>query len=147
MDYEHSNALECYTAAEIFHNLGYCVDVVDHSVNRKIDYSKYEIIYGMGPMLERSFYSNENSRQIRIFYATGCNPIYSDVETTLKARDFYKKHGRLLMKSIRIIQQSQHAQILLSDAVIVLGNKFILKTYTNCNPNGLGRYLRIEAFF
>jgi glycosyltransferase involved in cell wall biosynthesis len=147
MSYEHSNLLECYTAAEIFHNLGFCVDVVEHSINRKIDYSQYEIIYGMGPALERSFYSQEGTGPYRIFYATGCNPIYSDVVTTLRARDFYEKHKRLLMKSVRIVLQSQHAQILLADTVIVLGNEFVLNTYKNYDPDGVERYTRLNAFY
>ena len=147
INYSHTGLRECYAAAEVFHNLGYCVDVVYHSLTRKIDYSQYEIIYGMGSVLERSFYLQESSAPLRIFYATGCNPIYSDVITRLRARDFYIKHKRLLLESVRIVQLSQHAQILLSDAVIVLGNEFVLKTYTNYDPKGVERYLRLNVFF
>jgi len=145
--YAHSSLRECYTAAEIFHNLGYRVDVVDYSTNRRIDYSEYEIIYGMGPVLERSFYSQEGSRRVRIFYATGCNPIYSNIVTTLKVRDFYVRHKQLLMESSRIVNEIQNAQILLSDGVIVLGNEFVLDTYTRYDPEGAERYYRLNAFF
>lgn len=147
ISYAHSNLRECYTVAEIFHDLGYCVDVVDYETNRKIDYSKYEIIYGMGPVLERSFYSQEGSGQCRIFYATGCNPIYSGIVSALKVRDFYVRHRRLLMGSGRFSKETQIAQTLLSDAVIVLGNEFVLDTYTRYDPTGGERYYRLNAFF
>ena len=147
LNYSHSNLRECYAAAEIFHTLGYCVDVVEFSLNRKIDYSKYDILYGMGPVLERSFYTQEAKSPIRIFYATGCNPVFSDVETVLKVRDFYNQKRRLLMGSSRIIKQSQHAQIFLSEAVIVLGNEYVQNTYRRYDPKGVDRYVRLNAFY
>src|ERR1017187_3520031 len=48
INYSHTGLRECYAAAEIFHKLGYSVDVYEHSLNKKIDYNQYEIIYGMG---------------------------------------------------------------------------------------------------
>jgi hypothetical protein len=51
--------LECYTAAEIFNELDYVVDVINFESNKKIDYKKYDVIYGMGKALENSFYFND----------------------------------------------------------------------------------------
>jgi len=147
INYSHTNSLECLTAAEIFNNLGYRVDVIDYNLTKKINYAQYDIIYGMGSALERAFYYQGTNKQLRIFYATGCNPIYSDVATTLRAREFYLEHNIILMNSARIVRKSQHAQILLSDAVIVLGNKNVLDTYTNIDPQRTDRYIKLNAFF
>jgi glycosyltransferase involved in cell wall biosynthesis len=147
LSYAHSNLLECYTAAELFDELGYRVDVVDWTSCRNIDYSRYDIIYGMGPVLEKSFSSHEQSRQLRIFYATGCNPIYSNIVTTLKVREFYRKNKILLLKSSRLLKDTQDAQIFLSDFVIVLGNDFVLRTYTKFDPECTNRYFKLNAFF
>ncbi len=147
LSYAHSSFRECATAAKIFHELGYCVDVISYLSSREVDYSRYNVIYGMGPVLERSFYGGHDVRVLRIFYATGCNPIYSNVHTTLKVREFRLRHGQLLMESSRVLKDSQMAQILLSDVVVVLGNQFVLNTYTQFDPQGVGRYHRLDAFY
>jgi len=144
-DYTHTNSIECFSAAEIFKNLGYNVDVVDYNFNKKINYYEYDIIYGMGHVLEESFYQIEHSGPIRIFYATGCSTFYSDIVTTLKVREFFKRHKRFLLKSARIIRHNQVAQTLLADAVIVLGNEFVVATYKKYDPDN-DRYFRLDAF-
>jgi len=147
LNYSHTNYLECYTVAEIFHNLGFSIDVVDFALNKRIDYNKYKVIFGMGSVLEKSFYYSEVGKPIKIFYSTGCNLIYSNVNTILRVRDFYNKHKRLLISSSRFISQSQYLQSLLSDGVIVLGNQFVLNTFTDYDPNGKDRYYRLNPFF
>jgi glycosyltransferase involved in cell wall biosynthesis len=113
----------------------------------KINYNKYNIIYGTGKAMEEAFYYKKGPYPICIFYANGCNPLYSNIITTLKVRDFYTRHGYLLIRSSRIIKQSQYAQILLADAVIVLGNKFVLGTYTSSDQNGVSRYRCLNSFY
>jgi hypothetical protein len=147
MNMSHSNLLECYSAAEIFNKLGYSVDVADYKIGKKINFENYEIIYGMGKILENSFNFGKNYNPLRIFYATGCNPIYTNVATVLRVGEFYKKHGKFLLDSSRLNPDSQHAQILLSDAVIVLGNDVVFETYIRYDEERKNRYYKINLFF
>ncbi len=146
LSYAHTNLRECYTAGEIFNELGYRVDVIDFSSTRRIDFSDYDVIYGMGAVLERSFYQNARPL-VRIFYGTGCNPAFSNIQTILKVRSFKERHGPFLIDSSRIVPTSTDAQVLLSDAVIVLGNEFVLNTYRVNDPEGGNRYCRTDIFF
>ena len=142
----HTNQLECYTAAKIFSKLEYDVDVIDISSKKNINYSKYDIIYGMGDHFENSFYYTDKKIK-RIFYATGCNPIYSNIQTILKIRDFNISHDKLIMTSSRFTEKNPDLQILLSDKVIVLGGKFALNTYKETDKSGEDRYVNLNAFF
>lgn len=144
---QHSNYDECRIAAEIFHELGYSVDVIEQDSPEKIDYDCYDVIYGMGLAFERSFASTTRKDQKRIFYATGCNPNYSNMATILRLREFAKNRRLYLIESSRYIPTSQHCQILLSDKVLVLGNEFVLNTYTSDDPDGAHRYQRLDAFY
>jgi len=130
----HSNIMECYTIAKIFDKLGFSVDVADHSSKKKIDYSKYEIIYGLGDVFEKSFFYNKK-KIIRIFYSTGCNPFYSNLKTMLRIRDFYHSHGLIALSSARIAKNF-YFQTLFSDEIIALGNNFVSNTYTKINKYG-----------
>lgn len=146
-DMSHTNYHECRIAAMVFDQLGYTVDVVDHDADIKINYDLYDVIYGMGKSFEKSFLVETKRKQKRIFYATGCNPNYSNSATILRLRDFLNTHGFAPVESTRFIKESQHCQILLSDTVIVLGNEFVLSTYTDLDPTGIDRYKRLNAFY
>jgi hypothetical protein len=145
-DFSHTNWLECRTAAEIFHELGYRVDVIDHFTDKKIAYSEYNVIYGLGIALEKSF-SFGDRPLARIFYATGCNPIYSNIKTLTRVRDFYSSHKKMLLASSRFIDQGFYLSTFLSDGVIVLGNDFVLNTYQNYDQPGAARFKNLPAFF
>lgn len=142
----HSNYDECRIAANAFDGLGYSVDVIEYNEDLDIDYSAYDAVYGMGANFEKAFLAS-GKRQKRIFYATGCNPNYSNSATILRLRDFASRHGFAPVESTRFIRESQHCQILLSDSVIVLGNDYVLKTYTDLDPAGEARYKRLNAFY
>ena len=143
---KHTNHMECLTAAQIFDSLGYIVDVVNCDADVQIDYSGYDVVYGMADNLERSFEYEEG--MIRIFYATGCNPIYSNVETLKRSREFINYGRGFAFSSTRFIEGNQEKQIFLSDQVIVLGNEFVESTYTRFDDNNSSwRYSRLNAFF
>lgn len=134
--YHHTNYLECYTAAEIFHELGYQIDVIDlfeDSVN--LNFGDYQVVYGLGVSLEKSFTSKEPERILKILYSTGCNPFYSYLNSTLQVQRFFSKTGLLLPNSSRVMPSFFTFQYLLSDFVIALGNKFVAKTFTDVNPD------------
>lgn len=125
----HTNLLECRAAGEIFDNLGYQVDIIHYGIDCEIDWSRYDVVYGMGWALEKSFYCDRAEQIKKIFYATGCSPFYSDLVTLKRVADFYAENGVLLPASSRLLHNNWKCQVLLSDAVIVLGNEFVLSTY------------------
>ncbi|MCW3107250.1 MAG: glycosyl transferase, group 1 family protein [Segetibacter sp.] len=128
--YHHTNYLECYTAAEVFSELGYCVDVVDLFDNKTvIDFPNYDIVYGMGVALEKSFYSSCAERIVKIYYSTGCNPFYSFKASALSVRDFYFSKGKLIPQSSRVLEYFWPFQYLLSNCIIALGNQFVADTF------------------
>lgn len=140
----HSNMTECRTFAEIFREIGYNIDVINLNSTRKIK-KQYDVILGMDVALEKSFFNKKNSTK-HIFYATGACPIYSNMISTKKARDFYYKNKILLLDSIRKIEYTQDFQIFLSDSVIVLGNDFVKNTYLQYDDEKQ-RYKNLDAFY
>ena len=88
----HSNMTECRTFAEIFREIGYNIDVINLNSTRKIK-KQYDVILGMDVALEKSFFNKKDSTK-HIFYATGACPIYSNMISTKKARDFYFQESR-----------------------------------------------------
>lgn len=133
VQYTHSNFLECFTSARIFDEIGYQVDVTNYNETR-IDTKKiqsYDVIYGFGEPLERSFYISDKSKTIkRIVYLTGCNPIYSNYVSAVRGKEFQEKYDVLLPESLRVVPWSWRLQTMFSDALIVLGNSFVLDTYS-----------------
>ena len=142
----HTNWLECYTAAQIFDELGYRVDVAHcMSKGNGIDYDKYEVVYGFGRLQEQSFYAKHPERIKRIHYGTGCSPRYSDKVASLRVREVWGKKGFLLPRAIRIAPNSWVLQRTLSDCIIPLGNKYTENTYREENPNGV--FCRLHCFY
>ncbi|WP_313348902.1 glycosyltransferase [Empedobacter sp.] len=143
--FSHSNLWECKLAGEIFNELGYNVDVINYNTKKNIDISKYDIIYGLGETLEKLFIQ-KSENQLFINYATGCNPIWSNIQTIKKVRYFSEQSGIILPESSRLIHHTQHLQILLSDHVIVLGDDFVKNTYLLFDDKK-ERYSNLNAFY
>lgn len=143
--YSHSNLWECKIAGEVFRDLCFNVDVINYNTSKIPDIKKYSVIYGMGETYEKLF-SQKQPDQLFMNYATGCNPIWSNIETTKKVRSFFEKTGKLLPESSRLIHHTQHLQILLSDKVIVLGNDFVKNTYFIIDDRKK-RYDNLNAFY
>lgn len=144
--YHHTNYMECYTAAEIFNELGYAVDVVDLFNDKVIiDYAKYEIVYGLGISLEKAFYSTNPERILKILYSTGYNPFYSFLVSALQVKNFYLSHGILMPESSRVLKSFWTFQYVLSDYVIALGNKLVSDSFKNLNQNIACNY--VNAFY
>jgi len=127
----HTSYLECYTSAEIFRELGYNVDVVEYNeLNlHQVSFEKYDVIYGLGSALEKSFYSKNTEKIIKIAYGTGCSTYYSDIKSALKVKKFYEKTGVLISNSARITFLPSPLQYIASDKIISLGNDFTKSTY------------------
>lgn len=130
----HTNLTECYTAAEIFRDLGFNVDVVDLNASINIDFSQYEIVYGQGNMYEKAFESPSAHSFKKIYYGTGNNPFFYYLEAGKKLHDFYTEKKKFLPESCRLTGKSSSLPTTNSDAIICLGNDFCKKTYTDLTP-------------
>jgi hypothetical protein len=135
LKYDHTNYLECYTAAEVFHELGYSVDVIDLMEEKfQINYSDYKVIYGLGFALENAFLSENAEQIIKIFYSTGYNPFFSYKASLLQVQNFHFKNKKLIPQSSRVQSLFWAQQYILSDLVIALGNNLVAKSYVDTNP-------------
>ncbi|WDF47285.1 hypothetical protein PQ459_02095 [Chryseobacterium sp. KACC 21268] len=134
INFSHTNLTECYTAAEIFRDLAYNVDVIDLNDSMKLDYSAYDVIYGMGNMYEESFQSSEQEKFKKIYYGTGNSPFFYYKEAGKKLHQFYKNKKKLLPESVRLIGSRSTLALTNSDVIICLGNDFCKQTYIENVP-------------
>jgi len=139
----HTNLLECYTAAEIFRDLGYNVDVIDYMSEREIVYDNYSVVYGFGYPLENAFYSDCADKIQKIYYSTGTCPFYCNKVSGLKIMKFYQEKGKIIPKSARLVYHFWTFQIIMPDLNIVLGNHFTANTYLEINHSMNVRMLPI----
>lgn len=140
---KHTNHLECLFAAKALNNLGYNVDVIDFDYHKKITYEKYQIIYGFGDQFEQSFYDT-NFKGKRVLYSPGCNTVYSNLVSCIRLKEFAEKGGELNPKLIRTTNDAWPLQKYLSNAVICLGNAFVLNSYKD--PFEQTKYYQINCF-
>jgi hypothetical protein len=141
----HTGYTECYTAAKIFNNLGYQVDVVNWREKIQLNYNEYDIIYGLGEAFERVFYSENAERILKIAYATGCCHFYVNKHSVKRVAGFYKRHGKIIPQSSRILPGFRHLQHCLSDLIIVLGNNYTANTFKSTSANNNVR--TINSFY
>jgi len=122
----HSNSLECQTAAEIFDELGFCVDIIPLTISANgIDVKKYSCVYGLGDIFLEAF-RDPNIRTI--VYAPGCSSRFSRPATLMALYRFYGVHGVFVPESARLC--SDFSEVLyFSDLIIPLGNSFVAGTY------------------
>jgi glycosyltransferase involved in cell wall biosynthesis len=139
----HTNSAEGLIIAKIFNELGYNVDVVWIFSKKKIDFEKYDVIFGVGEPFERSFYYNKKHIK-RICYCTGTSPSFNNLATINRAKEVFEKKGKLLLSSTRLLNYCWSLQFTLSDGLIVLGNKFVADTYKS---SFTGNIININASF
>lgn len=140
---KHTNHLECAFAAKTLSEMGYNVDVIDFDHHKKIDFKQYDVIYGFGHQFEQSFYDSSFKGK-RIVYSPGCNTVYSNLVSCLRLKDFVNSGGTLNPKLIRTTNDAWPLQKYLSDAIICLGNEFVLNSYKD--PFEQTKYHQINCF-
>ena len=144
--YTHSAYQECYTAAEVLHELGYKVDVAQYLDDTSlIDYSKYKVIYGFGIPFEKVFYLPNLEHIVKILYSPGCNLFFSNKVSGLRVASFFKNKGKIISDSSRVLKHFWTFQYILSDYIVALGNEFVVNTFLEINPNLICK--SIEAFY
>jgi glycosyltransferase involved in cell wall biosynthesis len=140
---KHTNHLECLFATKTLSEMGYNVDVIDFDHHKRIDYKQYDVIYGFGNQFEQSFYDSSFIGK-RIVYSPGCNTVYSNLVSCLRLKDYMRNGGSLNPNLLRTTGEAWPLQKYLSDAVICLGNEFVLNTYKQDYDQT--SYYRINCF-
>lgn len=124
----HTNYAEALEIAKVFRELKYNVDIVDFRYEGNLNYNKYSVIFGFGEPLEKSFY-NRNHRILTIYYGTGMHTNYSNFFTLKRIEEIYKKKGKWLLESGRIVDKAWSVQTSLVDNIITLGNDEVVSSY------------------
>ena len=133
-NFSHTNTIECMEICKIFSSLYYNVDVVSYFENiDNFNFEKYEILFGFGNLYEKSFYSTNSEKLIRIFYGTGTSQNFSNNASLNRMLEVYNKKQILIPESTRLINTNWPLQQLCSDYMIILGNEFTKSTYQNVN--------------
>lgn len=132
----HTNHYTSYIFAETLHNLGYAVDVVNWTENFTGDFNNYDAVIGLGESVEEALLLKNPTTKV-IFFATGCNPFFSNQATIKRILDFYSKHKKYLMESSRFIYKDWPLQHQAADWIIVHGDTFAKATYRNENISNI----------
>jgi len=139
----HTNSFESLEIGMSLNEAGFNVDIVDYEYEGKIDYSRYDLIIGFGEPLINSFYKR-SKKIITIYYGTGMHLHTQNINTLKRVKEVFDKKGVWLPGSGRIVDKSWSIQTALVDAMILLGNNEVTKTYS---PYFKGRIYNIPASF
>jgi hypothetical protein len=126
--FTHQNALISHVVAESFSALGYNVDIVDYLDNRTIVYDKYSVIFGMGKILEQSFYSRH--RHIpRVYRVTGAHDDLHNQMGLKSIEDFYALSGLWLPEETNIVSDCSYYTLFNADFAIILARGYVYEDY------------------
>ncbi|MFA7193549.1 MAG: glycosyltransferase [Candidatus Paceibacterota bacterium] len=123
----HTNIQESLVIAKVFDELGFICDVVDYNSTKKIAYEDYDVVFGFGDIFDKSF--STSKKILRIYYGTGRHPYFSNVATIKRGIEVYEKSGVLLKESLRFIEKDYAIQTIGSDALVLLGDHYLVDTY------------------
>lgn len=123
----HTNNFEVLSAAKIFHELGYQVDVMHYETPPpKLD--RYDVIYGFGDVF-RNYFESGLSGKKTIYYGTGMHVAHQNTASLARVKSVFNKKGCWLAKSSRFVEKTWSHQTTLVDAIIALGDEQCQKTY------------------
>lgn len=126
-NYAHTNYGESFAIADIFKKLQFNVDIVNHNRRQPVNYNDYDVIFGFGQVLSKSFSAGPARR--RIYYGTGAHPYISNQKTLARARAVFDQTGRWMLESTRLVKEDYLLQTTMVDGLVILGNDFTASTY------------------
>lgn len=129
---DHTNTIESLEIAKAFKENGYNCDIVSSDCGRKINYEKYDILFGFGEVFKNSFYCDK--KITRLYYSTGKHPYFSNQKTIERGRAIKSNKGRFLLESLRYLKEDYLLETNASDALILIGSEtesLSYKKYSN----------------
>ena len=127
MNHSHTNFVEVLELANIFRSLGFNVDIVDYDYEGFLNYDKYTLIFGFGEPLLKSF--NFDSKKKRIYYGTGMHVSIQNHNSLKRIEEVKIKKGVWIPESGRVVEKCWTHNTTLVDAMILLGNEEVKKSY------------------
>jgi hypothetical protein len=120
---KHNNQTEALEMADVFHELGYQVDVINYDLATAIDYAKYEVLFGWGAPFENLFLRETRRFPRTIFYMCGAHPSISNPAGLKRLEAVYRRRGVWLPGSARLVPWGIGYEAMV-DGLIALGNVF-----------------------
>lgn len=122
---DHSNHRECFAIAEILHELGYSVDVINWDNTQFLPEKHYDLVIDNHSNLERlSNYFTKGT--VRVFHATNAHWLYQNAIEYQRHQQFFKKTG-ISITPLRIIPKGNSGAY--CDVITMFGNGFTESTY------------------
>ena len=137
----HPNFIENYTLAASLRKHKYNIDVYNNSYNKKIDYSKYDLIIGEGLPISKYFLKSKNCKTDTIYYATGSHPMVNNYRAKSSLLAFARKHNKYIENSARIVPEVWNLGATLSNKYMILGNEVTKNTFEAFNNSENNRIL------
>ena len=122
----HTNYYESHIISKFFSELGYNIDVVSFDNPRNFDLTHYDVIFGFGLPLEKSFAINKSIK--RIYYATGAHVCYQN-SAEIQRIQAVNREKNTFLKPKRIIEWTWSQSSSMSDALVIIGNEWTQSTY------------------
>lgn len=122
---KHTNFLELYSIAEVFRDLKFNVDIVNYTYQGKINYSKYDVIFGFGYPFGKSFHDKSASSALKICYLTGSLKLFNQMERNKYLRE---RKGKVVIPRRNYYWHYLQESISMSDGIIVTGNDWTKST-------------------
>ncbi len=141
----HTNKFTTYLIAEVLNELEYNVDVIDCREDFKGDFSKYDLVIGLGKALEYIVEARGTASKTKvILFGTGCGSFFANKISIERLSEFSKKHHRVLYSSSRHERNDGCLQIAFSDWIILHGGQFAKATYRSENISTIHAPVFIE---
>ena len=132
----HCNILESFAIKDELIDRNYSLDVIDYRCKRKIDYSKYDLIFGFGDVFSKSFNAKNTKKNLkRICYSTGAYPNIMN-SSEKKRLDYFNKKNKSTLRPQRYWDWDKSSfSFENSDCIIHTGNSWTLSTFNEINFN------------
>ncbi|MGA2082519.1 MAG: hypothetical protein ABSH53_18165 [Holophaga sp.] len=126
--YKHNNLFESLEMAQVFHELEHQVDVVNYDSRAEIDYTRYQVVFGSGPPLERVFLQEHICRPRTILYLCGAYPSVNNRASLDRLQVVHRGRDVWLAASARLGDPGVGVERVV-DGLIVLGNAVTAEPY------------------
>jgi len=124
----HTNSIEALEIANVFSKLNYNVDIVNYDYEGYLDFNNYDVVFGLGEPLMKSFYAGKK-KIVRIFYGTGRHFVHQNHDSLKRINDVFLKKRVWLLDSARMAERTWSSTTTLVDGIIALGNDEVKKSY------------------
>ena len=130
---KHNNQTEALEMAQVFHELGYQVDVVNYDNPMAIDYARYEVVFGSGAAFQNLFLKETTRLPRTILYHCGAYIPLSNAASLRRLEAVYRRRGVWLPGSARLTNAGIGTEQVV-DGLIVLGNEVSAAPFRALTP-------------